>query len=407
MSQNREAAPKPGMQADGNQLEPCSCCLACEYACNWQTERTGVRSGNESHVRSEPSLNGLADAQPNGQANGLNLERSGIQSGVRSDEHSAKRSEPARILCKKGLSIAQINILGVLLAIGPRVISYQEIASELENYYGLKRTQEAVRQTVLRLASRGILRHTKAREGMLQGVRFQLVCELICPHIRPPERPDIRSNEQSGERTDVRSGHFSPLSILEEIDRKNLSISYGKTKESRVLLEALTEEDITFHWPELSRCDFRTAQIRQIIDRRDQIGEGVENIMQGLSFAEWELANHCMRDAKNENIGNPRSWVFQILATQGYYPRPANYVSPAEQAERDREEAAKIEQEAVKRRKDAEADVWVLGLSPKEKEAILELTGGIQGQKHDLIRLRLHFWNEIWPRIRDRATEKA
>lgn len=405
MSQSWEASPKPAMQTDGNQLESCSPSLACAYACNWQTERTGGRQGKLPSVRSVPSPNSLTNALPNGQANGLNPERSGVQSGVRSDAHSVKRSEFGRVLCKKGFSIAQINIIGLLLGIGPQVVSYKELASELEYYYGLKRTSEAVRQIVLRLASRGILRHTKAREGMLQGVRFQLVYELICPHIRPPECPDGRSGEQSGERTDIRSGHFSPVSILEEIDRKNLSISLGKTKESRLLLEALSEEHISFHWPELARCDFGTAQIRQIIERRDQVGEGVENIMQGLNFAEWELANDCMRDAQGNGIESPRNWVFRILATQGYYPRPANYVSPVEQAERDREEIAKREQHAIQARRNAEADIWLANLTQSEKDAILKTTGGIQGAVHDQTRLRLHFQNKVWPALREYSSK--
>ena len=399
MSQGRKTSTRNSAYAGDARPDIWPGCLACGCACSHQTERANVRLGEHSSIQSEPPPNVLANGLPYGQAYCLDTERSDVPSEVLSGE----QSEPGRVLCKKGFSAAQINILGLLLGVGSSVVSYQEIARKLEHYYGLKRTPEAVRQTVLRLARRGILRQTKAREGMLQGVRFQLVHELICPDIQPPERTSVRSGEQSDEK----SGHFSPLSILEEIDRKNLSISFGKPKESRLLLEALSEEDINFHWPELARCNFGTAQIRQIIERREQVGEGVENIMQGLNFAEWELANDCMQDAKGKSIETPLNWVFNILAKQGYYPRPANYVSPVEQAERDRKEVAKNEQEAVKRRKDAEADVWVSGLSPKEREAILELTGGIQGEKYDTIRLRLHFWNEIWPAIRDQSTEKA
>ncbi len=61
--------------------------------------------------------------------------------------------------------------------------------------------------------------------------------------------------------------------------------------------------------------------------------------MQGLTFAEWELDRQCMKDAKGNAVAAPLNWVFSILATQGYYPRPSGYVSPVEQAERDREMA--------------------------------------------------------------------
>lgn len=59
--------------------------------------------------------------------------------------------------------------------------------------------------------------------------------------------------------------------------------------------------------------------------------------MQGLTFAEWELARQSMKDGKGKVVEDPRSWVFHILASQGYYPRPSGYVSPTEQTERDRE----------------------------------------------------------------------
>lgn len=70
--------------------------------------------------------------------------------------------------------------------------------------------------------------------------------DRLCPYIHPPIRPSVRAGVQPDE--------FSALSILEEKDRENLSISSHKEK-----LEALTKEDITFHWPELSRSGFGTA----------------------------------------------------------------------------------------------------------------------------------------------------
>jgi hypothetical protein len=59
-------------------------------------------------------------------------------------------------------------------------------------------------------------------------------------------------------------------SILEEkTDRKNLSLSSGEDERQKAIrsLEALTEDDIAFHWPELARQGFGTDQIRQILNR--------------------------------------------------------------------------------------------------------------------------------------------
>lgn len=39
-----------------------------------------------------------------------------------------------------------------------------------------------------------------------------------------------------------------------------------------------------------------------------------------------------MKDAKGKAVEAPVNWVFRILASQGYYPRPPGYISPDEQA---------------------------------------------------------------------------
>ena len=92
-------------------------------------------------------------------------------------------------------------------------------------------------------------------------------------------------------------GMYPGPSILEKIDRKkNLSISSQNPLEHKERLEALNEEDMAFHWPELARSGFGTAQIRQIIQRREQIGEDIRHVMQGLTYAEWALAHNAMHD---------------------------------------------------------------------------------------------------------------
>lgn len=215
------------------------------------------------------------------------------------------------------------------------------------------------------------------------------------PRSRAPGQ-GIRPDARSGVHSDIRSDLLSPPSILEKKDREILSIS---SQGDRERLEALAEEDIAFHWPELARAGFGTAQIRQIIQRREQVGEDVRHIMQGLAFAEWELARQCMKDAKGKAVEAPVNWVFRILASQGYYPRPPGYVSPDEQAERDREEIVKREQEAREARFTVEAEAWAAALSPDEREAILGPKGGAWAVMPEAVRLRMHFKAEIWPAL--------
>lgn len=302
----------------------------------------------------------------------------GVQAGVRPDFE--------RIPCLKGLSAAQINVIGLLLHIGPSITQYGQLAMEMERHYGMQRTPEAIRRTVERLASRGFIRRRQTREGTMHGVSFAIIEDRLCPNIQPPVRPSVRAGVQPDD--------FSAPSILEEKDRENLSISSHREK-----LEALTEEDIAFHWPKLAHSGFGTDQIRQIIQRREQVHETVSSIMQGLTHAEWELGRQSMKDAKGVAIGDPRSWVFHILASQGYYPRPPGYVSPTEQAERDRELTLKREQEAHEARMEAEADSWAANLTQDEREAILGPKDGTRPSMPPAVRLRIHFKAEIWPQL--------
>ena len=319
---------------------------------------------------------------------------------VRPDVHPGVHPEipdnTERVPCRKGLSAAQINIIGLLLAIGPTVTPYKQLSAELERVYAMIRTPGAVRRSVERLVNRGYLRRKQAKIGTCQGVTFTLIQEMLCPHIRPAGQCPC-APVHPGVHPGVHPEAISAPSILKEIDRKNLSISSEKSQRSATLLESLDEEVIAFHWPELARIGFGTAQVRQIIQRRSQVGESLENIMQGMTYAEWELAHQCMTTHKGEAVTTPLHWVFKILATQGYYPRPQAYISPAEQADRDRERTVRQEQEAREALLQAESEAWAARLTPDERRAILGPDTGQRTAMPENIRLRIHFKQHIWP----------
>lgn len=120
--------------------------------------------------------------------------------------------------------------------------------------------------------------------------------------------------------------------------------------------------------------------------------------MQGLTHAEWELNAGRMRDKSGNPITSPVSWVFKILATQGYYPRPEGYRSPQEQAELDTAEEIKQQTAAYETRQTAEAEAWIARLSPEERSAILGPPGSAMRIPDEVI-LRRHFRSKIWPRM--------
>jgi hypothetical protein len=298
---------------------------------------------------------------------------------MRGDVHPDCRNTAQGVFCERGLSSLQINVLALILRAGVKVIPYSRIARQLAQEFGLIQTAESVRGVVNRLVMRGFVRRKQAREGTIRGVRFSPVDALLCPHITP-----VRFDVRCSVRDETRPEPCAAPSILKEIDRKNtLSISSEKAGQQAVSrLENLTEDDIAFHWPELARLGFGTHQIRQILQRLAQVNIDADKIIQGLTHAEWATSNGKMRDKKGEPIANPLSWVFSILAKQGYYPRPQDYVSPQEQAAQDA--AEEITKLAAARQAFFEAKyaAWESGLSETERQAILTEHGYKFGPQH-------------------------
>lgn len=198
----------------------------------------------------------------------------------------------------------------------------------------------------------------------------------------------------------TQSSENAPPSILEEkIERKNLSFSSEEDASSLAIrkLEALTEDDLAFHWPNLAKVGFGTCQIRQIIGHLTKVNIGLEKVIQGLNHAEWELETGDMRDKSGAPVVSPLDWVFTSLSRNGYYRRPAGYVSPQEQAELDAAEEAKRRTEACEVRQKAEFDAWSAVLLPEERVAITAPPGAFPMPEDTA--LRLHFKSHVWPKI--------
>lgn len=357
-----------------------------------------MEAGMKSAVRADADAWSLPRSRSRGRPCSRACTLSGMEAGVESGTDTDTRSSVRHARCPLGFSEMQIAILSVLKA-RPPIIAYWQIAEKVASGYGLAATEGAVRGALERLYRRGFLIRSRAAAGKAQGNRYGFASEP-CPHISPytpimefGTDPDMEPVAQSGENA-VRS-------ILEEkIDRKNLSISSGEDENLKTVhkLEALTEDDVAYHWPNLAKAGFGTCQIRQIVHRLPQVDMGLENIMQGLTHAEWELENGAMRDKSGQQVSKPVDWVFSILAKQGYYRRPEGYVSPQEQAELDAAEEEKRTAAAHETRKKAAFDAWLAGLPPEERASITAQPGSAIKLPEDTA-LRLHFKSEIWPKI--------
>jgi hypothetical protein len=216
--------------------------------------------------------------------------RTGMDSGTESSADSSCR----KWRCRQGFSPLQIAILSLLKA-SPSVIAYWLIAQQVMSAWGLQTTEGAVRGAMERMFRRGFLGRNRTASGRMQGNRYTFLADP-CPHIRPCS-PGMESGMDPETESAAQSGRNAALSSLRKIDRENLSIFSGEEERQKAAssLEALTEDDIAFHWPELARQGFGTHQIRQILHELSRKNIGPERVIQGLTHAEWGLASGRMR----------------------------------------------------------------------------------------------------------------
>lgn len=320
---------------------------------------------------------------------------------VSGKEYVMEKGMEHRRQCTQGFSTLQINILSIIKA-HQEVLPYWQIAQLVGRHFGGNPTEGAVRGALERMFPRDFLLRSRASRGRLKGNRYALTKDP-CPHIPPCAFITESGAESAAYRSNTPAASF----LSEEIDRKNLSVS-SQSMEPEHRLEELTEEDISFHWPTLARDGFGTAQIRQICQRLHKIDIPTTRIPQGLIHAEWEMAHGIRKDAKGNPIEKPANWVFETLARQGYYPRPAGYISPQEQAERDAAEEQAQFAAAHEARMDAEYEAWAVQLSPQERSRIIEechpvSVGGLRMPGRPI--LRGYFRAEVWPELQRRAQQ--
>lgn len=313
---------------------------------------------------------------------------------------SLKQKDQARVrqqvqkhkfFCPYGYSQLQVAIISIILT--PHVVlSYCYVANVITVAYGIETTADAVRGAIVRLIKNGWVCKERAIYGHHRGNRYTLKT-VPCSHI-PALHSEISLPVQNTAQASMQPEAQDNLS--RKIDRENLSFFLETESEAQKHLETLTDDDISFHWPTLARHGFGVNQIKQIIQRREQVGEGVENILQGLTYAEWELASEKMIDKTGNPVGSPLDWVFKSLATHGYYRRPKGYCSPTEQAEKDAVE----EQEQLAKARETHfktaCEAWIESLTVTEQEKILGQSDRSRFMPKDIV-LRTYFRNTLWP----------
>lgn len=302
--------------------------------------------------------------------------------------------------CPLGFSIQQINLLTAIIHYNNVIMTYSELAQQVNALYCTSLSADAVRGTVARLAKRGALICQRARMGTRRGVRIETVLGTLCSSLRElsvVQHPLTRSGMQPVVRIAMQDGMSLGMHppLLDKIDRReSLSISPQYSEGERLL--AISEGDVVGQWPLLAKAGFGPEQIHQLVHHWEKLGIRYKNIVQSLNHAEWFLGQENPCDAQGAPIVSPLNWIFTTLKRQGYYPRPKGYISAQEQAERDQEAEAVALKEAQEKHFATICEAWISALSPEERIQIVQQGSSLyRGQEN--ARLRLHFRNKIWP----------
>ncbi|QAZ69569.1 hypothetical protein [Solidesulfovibrio carbinolicus] len=256
-------------------------------------------------------------------------------------------------------TMAQKTLAAHFLETGPVVTTYAVIAAETGVPLGTART------IIDKFVAAGWLRKEQWGAGRNRALSLAPT-EALAAVTRDSQADKIYIQSQQTKQPYKPKGRAQQSSLAVEfnsenaplkIERKNLSIS---------------PETVRTSWPCLARAGFGLAQLEQIHDALAQLGKSADRIIQGLDHAEWELAEGKMLDKAGQPVADPCAWVFRSLASQGYYRRPAGYVSAEEQAELDAANEAKALAQSREQARLARFRAWEQGLSREAREKALE-----------------------------------
>ncbi len=249
---------------------------------------------------------------------------------------------------------AQKRLLRYLEEHGHHVSNYDKIIAETGLRYG------TVRDVLNRFEKQGILSKKPWAQGSARGIQFTFHGLVRQDNSTPQHNTSFHQDIPTAQGNTASRHH---------IPAPQHDASFKKDRKEDL---SISQDTLETAWPSLARAGFGTDQLAQIARSLAEQGKATDKVVQGLDHAEWELAAGRMLDKTGQPVADPCAWVFRSLASAGYYRRPAGYVSPAEQAERDAEDEARAVAERREKARQARFEAWVKGLPPQERKDALQ-----------------------------------
>jgi len=163
------------------------------------------------------------------------------------------------------------------------------------------------------------------------------------------------------------SGHNKWVPTSGQIDRSNNTLSNLNR------FVNMTSSEFRTYFPQLyERIGFGPSQVKEIIKARANAGDPIEDLVESLEHAEWELetCGHISLD-NGQLADEPAGYLFSRLKkVGGYKPAPKGYVSMKVRALQDKKQRLDQECEALLEKEKAAFGLWIQKLSTKEKESI-------------------------------------
>ncbi len=271
-----------------------------------------------------------------------------------SDEQQAEIVNISHYDLVNGLNDNQTAVLKYIIVNSGKILSYKQIASELQIAEG------TVRGNIATLSQAGFITHHPVKSGKIQGNAFGLNVSLCCIfsakheiafHFPVDEGPSTLTDPATASAT-------SP-----QIDRSLLTIKNN--------LLALTQQDLSLRFPKLAEFNLSPKQIKQFVDTLEKHGFPLDDLLQSLDYLNWELEQGPILDKAGDTVESPLGYLFNAIRSTGYYRRPKGFISPDEQKAYDLELAGRAVLEAYKKAADVYFQIWLSSLAPSERKEIL------------------------------------
>lgn len=340
-----------------------------EYTGEQEDKQTHTQASEQSCIDTNIHADMHANKQPNEHVNTHADTHVDAHANIHADMH-ANKDKTAR-----GLGLTE-NQLAFLQELAKRVYiegTYESIG--LETGFG---SAGSVRGMIYRLFKRGFIYKKRIKIGIWTGVNIwidQQTRKLI---------DSVSGNKismQTCMQTPMQAGnHVSRQTVTQadtqgpplKIDRKE-EICLSKEEKTDEKLISLTNEDIAFHWPKLSKSGFGEHQIKQIVKRLSQVEKPRDYILQSLEYFEFEIEKG-IKDKHGKEVEDLCSYIFNALAKNGYYRKPKGYISAVEQAKIDLDKELEVKKELKKKEEilkfEKDYEKWKEGLSEEEKETL-------------------------------------